>query len=245
MARYVDGDELDVETIACAVAVQVSRRFSGYVDHDDMKQECWLWWYDDTAGRRRIDGLIEKGETRKAAWLVQKEMSQHCTRLARKAKAAWSGYDTTDEQFYTLEAIKSALPAVLYDDPEMGQLREGATAKRKPGEVVAKTDPAEGGGWHAVFADVKSAVEQSKLSTREKQCLFLVHGMDLTQDEAADILDVTQGTVSKAVRRALEKVSDALGGTSPWDQSDPLDEALRKRPGVRSGWSGMEQEVEV
>lgn len=244
MTQYVDGDEINVQAIVAGVATGIARKYAGYMEWDDAHQECWAWWYNpDTAKRREVEALITKGETRTAAFRIQREMWKLCEREARKAKAAWSGYSTTDEYFYSERAITMALPAVLHADSEIGPMDEGATTKRKPGEITARTDPAEGGGWLAIYADIASAWEKAKLSKREREALILLHRDQLTQREAGDALGVDQGTVSRSARSGLRKLSEALGGASPWDRTDGLDEALRRRPGVSSGWSGMGQEV--
>ena len=243
MALYVDGDSIEVQAIIDDVTIKISRRFAGFIESDDVAQECWLWWCSDNSSRRAVDKLIEQGKTKLAAWKTSKEMSRHCERIARMNKAAWSGYTTADEQFYTKKAIIGALPSIIAEDPALGAVSDGGTTKRKPGEIVGKTDPAEGGGWLAVYVDVKAAWETARLTARERQVLVTLYGLDHTQGETADILGMTQQGVSKAAQRGLEKLSEALGGATPWDTADPVDEALRKRPGVRSGWSGMEQEV--
>lgn len=244
MTQYVDGDEIEVQAIVASVATGISRKFAGYIEWDDAHQECWAWWYNpESAARRSAEELIKKGETRKAAYKIKREMWKLCERLARKAKAEWSGYSTSDEHFYSERAITMALPAVLHADSDIGPMEEGATTKRKPGEITAKTDPAEGGGWLAIYADISDAWHKAKLTKREREVLVLLHRDQLTQREAGEALGVDQSAVSRSAQNGLRKLSEALGGASPWDRTDGLDEALRRRPGVSSGWSGMEQEV--
>lgn len=244
MTQFVDGDEIDLDLLVSSVVTPLARKYAGYVDREDLVQECWLWWCTpDGAARRAIEGQIAGGETRKAAWKIQREMWKKCETYARRGKAASSGYSTADEHFYTTAAITMALPAVLMGDAEIGPISEGSTTKRKPGEIVARTDPAEGGSWIAIYADVAKAWNEADLSEKEAVTLALLHRDQRTQDEVADLLGVNQATVSRTAQRGLRKLSDALGGASPWDREDKVDEALRRRPGTRSGWSGMEQEV--
>lgn len=241
--RYQDGDQVDVDIIIASAATAVARKYAGYVDRDDLVQEGWLWWYEDSSDRRSVDKLVAEGTTRKAAWLVQRRVWRAMEKFARTEKAAQSGYSTADEAFYSSHAICSILPAVLLEDPEVGPLVEGVTGGRRAGDIVAKTDPAEGGTWMAMYADVTQAWETADLSDEERDTLIALFEDQYTQSEAATKLGVTQGAVSKRLHSALRKLSEALGGATPWDRSDETEEALRRRPGTVSGHSGMEQEV--
>lgn len=230
--------------IFASVAKGVWSCNKGYVDRDDLTQECWMWFLSTPSRQRQVAELLADDKPKLAAKVARRGAWAKCQQVARAEKAAKGGFSVEDEAFYSPSLLMQVLPAVLNDDPSMGRLKEdGSSAAREPGEIVAKTDPAEGNTWLAMLADVSRAWSDVALDYNERLALDLWLGQGHTQTEIARSMDVAQQTVSRMCERALRRLCEALGGDDPWVYSDPTDEALRERPGVHSGRSGMEQEV--
>ncbi len=230
--------------IFASVANGVWSRNRGYVERDDLVQECWVWYLSTPSRQRQITELLEDGKPKLATKVARQGAWAKCQQVARSEKAAKEGFGVEDEAFYSPALLMQILPAVLNDDPAMGRLKEdGSSAARNPGEIVAKTDPAEGNTWLAMLADVSRAWTDVDLEHEERVAVDMWLGKQCTQTEIARALGKSQQTVSRMCEKALRRLCEALGGADPWVYTDPTDEALMERPGIHSGRSGMEQEV--
>lgn len=59
-----------------------------------------------------------------------------------------------------------------------------------------------------ILIDLSTAIEMAQLTGRQRQALRLVYEEDLTQEEAGKRLGIAQNSVSEAVDRALEAISE-------------------------------------
>jgi RNA polymerase sigma factor (sigma-70 family) len=59
-----------------------------------------------------------------------------------------------------------------------------------------------------ILTDLRKAIELASLTARQRQAFDLVYGADLTQAEAGKRLGLAQNTVSEAVDRAVEAISE-------------------------------------
>jgi RNA polymerase sigma factor (sigma-70 family) len=66
------------------------------------------------------------------------------------------------------------------------------------------------GDYDAVIllTDLRKAIEMAQLTDRQGQALRLVYEEDLTQEEAGKRLGIAQNSVSEAVDRAVEAISE-------------------------------------
>jgi DNA-directed RNA polymerase specialized sigma24 family protein len=59
-----------------------------------------------------------------------------------------------------------------------------------------------------VLIDLATAIEKAGLTARQAEAMRLVYELDLTQEEAGRRMGIAQNSVSEAVDRALEAVSE-------------------------------------
>jgi RNA polymerase sigma factor (sigma-70 family) len=66
------------------------------------------------------------------------------------------------------------------------------------------------GDYDAVvlLVDLRKAIEMAQLTGRQSEALRLVYEEDLTQEEAGKRMGIAQNSVSEAVDRALEAISE-------------------------------------
>jgi len=226
-----------VEDEVRIVVSEVKRKYSHFVEVEDLTQEAWLWTLEHPKAMEEYSSVPEEDE-RKAAYRLRRDIRAKLDKVARASRAHGLGYAPEDEEFYGRNLIMNMLPHVLAGDdtpPAAGD-----------SEVHTPSDPAEGGKWHAAYLDVQHAWDTAPL-TADQQVLLIERVFSrLTLVELADKYGVTDRTISRRVNIALKVLCDALGGERP--HGCPYDcecheGALRRRPGVHSAWSGEAQLV--
>jgi len=186
----------------------ISQRFRGYIEFDDLAQECRLWclqhqdklveWLDCEEGDR---AAIRRGCKKLATTL-----SREAERVARRERAAALGYRPEDEWFATRGTVKELLPVVIaggYDGYEVSPKE----AVRSPG------DPAEGNNRLAMLADVAAAWKVHPSPLLERLYCFEV---DRSRQEIADDAGITVATLAKRENQALDMLIRFLGGANPY-----------------------------
>ena len=66
--------------------------------------------------------------------------------------------------------------------------------------------------------DLHTAIDKARLSRRQAEAVAFVYGLDLTQSEAAEVMDVTQQAVAKYIDEAARKIATVY---RKWDDKDP------------------------
>lgn len=226
-------ERLSESEILAGVATKVWRKFRHYVAFEDLIAEGNLWLMEHP---REVEKYYQEEEDRLAAWRLRRYLFRPLDRYARRERAATIGFDAGDEAYYTPTQIATMLPRVFSGDPF-----PDVTAQP---EIRSPSDPAEGGDWMASYFDVSGAWSSSVLTATERQVLIEVYGHGHSQMAVADLLEVSQPTVSRTVERALSKLSDALGGSR--SQGCPVDcechdGRLRRRPGTHGNDAGRAQ----
>jgi predicted DNA-binding protein (UPF0251 family) len=59
-----------------------------------------------------------------------------------------------------------------------------------------------------ILIDLHSAMNSAGLTERQTEAIAWVYGLDLTQKEAAAIMDIAQKNVSEAIDRAVENIAE-------------------------------------
>jgi RNA polymerase sigma factor (sigma-70 family) len=199
--------------IAPSVASAIARRFRGYVERDDVLQECLAWAL--TRGTQFNDALSEPNPVQRVinekriAW----QMKRAAERYARKEKAAKSGYRTGDEAFYDTAMIAQVLPHVIasiVDDTVLEQ----AQNLINDGSPKKPSVPAEGGNLLATLIDVKRSY--LKLEVEDQTVLRMRYHEGLTLQQVAGLLECAVSTADRRCTSALRKVQNGLGGDNPW-----------------------------
>lgn len=196
-----DDNPLDIESCVVGTAYRVGRRYRGYTDMADLRQEGWFWIQEHP---NRVQDYLDSEEPGKAAWQLNRDLRSVMERYARADRAAYIGYDPEDEQFYGSGLIGLVLPSVV----------DGSAPKPEPGENTKRSgDPAESGEWEAMVADVRSAL--ASLSERQHYAVVQHYGFGESQGAIGKQLGITQQSVSSLLAGAIKKMQRALGGQRP------------------------------
>jgi hypothetical protein len=195
---------VDVLATVYAAANSTHRKYRSFIDLDDLQQEAYLWMLDHQPAIKRH---LEADSAKVAEYRILRDCSMHLEKAARAAKASTSGYEPDDEQWYSTAVLALVLPKVL-------------TGDRTPPSVVtdgtprAQTDPAEGGTWMALFADVSKALKA--LGTEDVHLLVDRYVEDLSFDAIASRWQwASSRTAHQKVGKAEARLIEALGGFKP------------------------------
>lgn len=196
-----------------SVVRTIMRRFRGWVEPDDVKQELYVWaaaksnsfveQLDEPNSEKRI--VNEK----RIAW----QLKRVGERYARKEKAAKAGYQTNDEAYYDTATIAQLLPfvisSVLNQSPlEQGQVLVDDGTPKKP------SAPAEAGNFLAILIDIKKAY--LLLEPEDRKILELRYHDAWTLQQLAQYLECAISTADRRTMNAMTRLQDNLGGDNPW-----------------------------
>jgi len=202
-----------IPDIASSVTTTICRRFRGYVDREDIVQECYSWYLSRT---EHLDNLLNEENTvqrvineKRIAW----QMRRHCERYARKEKAIRSGYKPGDEAFYDTVVIAQLLPHVIASVVDNTVL-EQAQNLINDGQPKKQSAPAEGGNLLATLIDIKKAY--LKLDVMDKDILIKRYHENLTLQELATYLECATSTADRRCQNSLRRLQNNLGGESPY-----------------------------
>jgi|694.fasta_scaffold154297_4 RNA polymerase sigma factor (sigma-70 family) len=196
-----------------AVANSITRKFKGWVERDDVKQELYLW----VLGRQSqyLDQLNEENKE-KREYSVSRlafQMRRIAEKYARREKARKAGYQTTDEAFYDTATIAQLMPHILASVIE-GTVLEQAQELINDGQPRKQSTPAEGGNLLAILIDVKRSY--LKLNEDDKVLLRMRYYDNVTLQEIAQYLECATSTADRRCTSALRRLQDQLGGETPW-----------------------------
>jgi DNA-directed RNA polymerase specialized sigma24 family protein len=202
-----------IPDITASVANVIVRRFRGYVDKEDVVQECYSWYLSRVA---HLDTLLNEENTvqriineKRIAW----QMKRSAERYARKEKAVRTGYKPGDEAFYDTVIIAQLLPHVIASVVDNTVL-EQAQNLINDGQPKKQSAPAEGGNLLATLIDIKKAY--LKLDIIDKDILIKRYHENLTLQELATYLDCATSTADRRCQNSLRKLQNNLGGESPY-----------------------------
>jgi RNA polymerase sigma factor (sigma-70 family) len=196
-----------------AVANSIARRFKGWVERDDIKQELYLW----VLGRQSqyLDQLNEENKQKREHNVSRLafQMRRIAEKYARREKARKAGYQTTDEAFYDTATIAQLMPHILASVIE-GTVLEQAQELINDGQPRKQSTPAEGGNLLAILIDVKRSY--LKLNEDDKVLLRMRYYDNVTLQEIAQYLECATSTADRRCTSALRRLQDQLGGETPW-----------------------------
>lgn len=205
--------EEHVQDLVRASAYAIHRRFSGYVEYEDLVQELQIYVLQRPQLLVELDTsyTVSKDETKWVARKLMARFRRHIEKISRKEKAAKLGYQMGDEFFYDTALIATLLPVALQFETQgavlVNQVDDGTP--RKP------PVPSEGGNVLGMVIDVRAAYE---LITDDEQLLLEQrYGKDpLILSDIAVAWNVSDSTIDRRIQVALRKIIDNLGGPSPW-----------------------------
>lgn len=211
--EMMDKAEEHIHDLVEASARAIHRRFSGYIDLEDLVQELQIYVLQRPHLIKDLEAAYEvsRDETKWVARKLMARFRRHIEKISRKEKAAKLGYQMGDEFFYDTALIATLLPVALQFESQgpilVNQIDDG-TPRKPPA-------PSEGGNILAMVIDVRSAYE---LILEDEQLLLEQrYGKDpLILSDIATAWDVSDSTVDRRIQVALRKLIDNLGGPSPW-----------------------------
>ena len=202
-----------IPDITVSVTNAIVRRFRGYVDKEDVKQECYSWYLSRVS---HLDSLLNEENTvqriineKRIAW----QMKRSAERYARKEKAVRTGYKPGDEAFYDTVVIAQLLPHVIASVVDNTVL-EQAQNLINDGQPKKQSAPAEGGNLLATLIDIKKAY--LKLDVVDKDILIKRYHENLTLQELATYLECATSTADRRCQNSLRRLQNNLGGESPY-----------------------------
>lgn len=177
----------------------LSKKYKGYVDFEDLKQELVLWCLEDLNRARKL--WLAPG------WFRNRRLWTVGERYARAQKARTVGYEIDDEFYYSPELVRGLLPDAL--DP-------GAS---RPVSGIDEPKVSGGGGtgneWATMVADVRRALGLA--SKPDLELLTAVYGPNRVDvNTYADSRGWDYKLGWSRHRRAIRRLVDLLGGTIPW-----------------------------
>jgi RNA polymerase sigma factor (sigma-70 family) len=197
--------------LSAIAASPVARKFSGYLDYDDLKQigiEHALHREDKVADYLMREDVEERKQGERAFITF---LSRHMERKARAEKAKVCGYKPEDEYFYRPSMIESLIKVWGTGDYDLaGQVFDPADMGSKRRTKVAS----EGNDFLAMVADIDSAM--MKLDERTRSILERRYVDDLTLAQIGEQFDLSAQRVEQISRRGLRRVIDHLGGGNPY-----------------------------
>ena len=203
-----------VPDIVTSVANSIYRRYRQFVERDDVKQECYAWYYSRAEHFNNllsVENSVERViNEKRMVW----QMRRHCERYARKEKAIKSGYKPGDESFYDTVTIAQLLPYVIASIVNDTVL-EAAQNLINDGQPKRQSAPAEGGTLLAILIDIKKAY--LKLDIADKDLLIKRYHESLTLQEMAEYLQCAVSTADRRCTNALRRLQNNLGGESPYN----------------------------
>jgi len=196
-----------------SVAYSIVNKFKGWVDTDDVRQECYLW----AIGRgQQFTDLLNEPDLRKREHNEKRivyQMRRVAERYARKEKARKAGYKTSDEAFYDTTIIAQLIPFVIASIVN-GTVLEQAQEMINDGTPRKQSTPAEGGNLLAILIDLKKAY--LKLGQEDKTILQMRYHDNFTLNQIAQYLECAISTADRRSTSALRRLQDRLGGETPW-----------------------------
>lgn len=203
MSKPVDVDEAMIKE-ARHVARRVSRACRGLVNADDLQGDALVW---AVKNRDKVEQWLNEGKVGRAK--LNTALYRACQRAVSKERTRTTGALPGDSYYYTPEVLKDLLPETYtYDGWDY------SSPAPRDGKITHTKAPSEGNNWLAMLVDVKWAVAGLPPDDQEVLALTFRDGMSARQ--AGEFLDVTDDTVRNRVDRALDRLSDRLGGLPPW-----------------------------
>lgn len=173
-----------IQSIVRVAARSVCRRYSQWVTAVDVSQEMWLWMLSNPD---RAQELFDKSPA-----FLARRVHTIGERHARREKAAKSGYDPTDECFYSQEQIAEVL-SDAFDQTAAGRSRGGLSDM-----PTAKPDVWQ--EWETSLVDVRRGLRLVGSETYAVLAAVHRHGIDVHPGD---------------YKLALREVQKALGGAKP------------------------------
>ena len=199
--------------IVPSVVRQVARRFKGYAEESDIRQECYAFAAIKYTQHKELldepDTEKRKANERRIGWQIKRVAE----RYARKEKASKAGYELADEAYYETVSIAQLLPLIIASIVTGKPLEQGQQLV-DDGQPKRPSAPAESGNFLAILVDIKKAY--LALEIDDKNILSKRYYEDHTLEQMAQYLECAISTADRRIEKALLRLQDKLGGDNPW-----------------------------
>ena len=199
--------------IVPSVVKVVAKRFRGFVEESDLRQECYLFaasknnQFKDLLNEPDLE--VRKQNERRVGWQIKRAAE----RYARKEKAEKLGYQVNDEAYYKGATISQLLPSIISSVLTGKPLEQGQQLV-SDGQPKKPSAPAESGNFLAVLIDIKRAYLLLPLEDRDLLERRYYH--EHTLQQIAQYLECAVSTADRRIEVVFNKLIDNLGGVSPW-----------------------------
>lgn len=199
--------------IVPSVVRQVARRFKGYAEESDIRQECYAFAAIKHHQHKELldepDSEKRRANERRIGWQIKRVAE----RYARKEKAAKAGYQIEDEAYYETVSIAQLLPLIIASIVTGKPLEQGQQLV-DDGQPKRPSAPAESGNFLAILVDIKKAY--LALEIDDKNILSKRYYEDHTLEQMAQYLECAISTADRRIEKSLLRLQDKLGGDNPW-----------------------------
>jgi RNA polymerase sigma factor (sigma-70 family) len=202
-----------VYELAPSVAYAIHRRYSHWVEKEDITQECIAW------AITRNTYITEQMSVEDAKQLeynqkrIAYQMKRAAERYVRKEKANKSGYQLSDEAYYETLMLGQLLPFVIASVID-GTVLEQAQEMIRDGQPRGSSSPAEGGNLLASLIDIKKAFLE--LDQKDQIVLRMRHLDNATLQQIAAFLECAVSTADRRCTNSLRRLQTKLGGETPY-----------------------------
>lgn len=204
-----------VKPLVDRVARTVSSHFPKYITAEDTAQAIWIWVYENL---NTVVKIIDDGEAWEAK--LRPLMNRAANTFARAEDASVNGYSPEDMFTYSTSVIEALLPDVLdYTDWQSFSTFGDAQPKAAPTKESY-------GDRVTMLADIKSALPA--LTMRQKEAVWHVYGLGMTQEAAGEALGVSQGAIQARLSASVKAVQKALGYTDWSERREAADSGSRR-----------------
>lgn len=200
--------------IVPSVVRQVARKFKGFVEESDLRQECYTFAAVKYNQHKELldepDTEKRKANERRIGWQIKRVAE----RYARKEKAIKAGYQIADEAYYETTTIAQLLPFVISSILSGKPLEQGQQLV-DDGQPKKPSAPAESGNFLAILIDIKRAY--LLLDFEDKDLLQKRYFEEHTLQQIAQYLECAVSTADRRIEKALDNLQDKLGGENPYN----------------------------
>jgi RNA polymerase sigma factor (sigma-70 family) len=202
-----------VYDLAPSVAYAIHRRYSHWVERDDITQECVAWAITRNSYITEQMSVEDPKQLEYNQKRIAYQMKRAAERYVRKEKANKSGYQLMDEAYYETLMLGQLLPFVIASVID-GTVLEQAQEMIRDGQPRGSSSPAEGGNLLASLIDIKKAFLE--LDQKDQIVLRMRHHDNATLQQIAAFLECAVSTADRRCTNSLRRLQTKLGGETPY-----------------------------
>jgi len=190
------------------------------VTAEDLEQDLWVAALEETDQLGRHAEAGNTAAVRTVLASAARRVLRKEEREQRERKALLAGYETHDEEFYSVGALKRLLPMWLDATANGGELPDSPPKGREqPGKVSGGSGTY--GEYTATMVDVDRAfgsISPAKQKILERYFSYPQGSGGWTHTEISSAMGMKPHELSSRVYHALSALQRELGGQNPWNR---------------------------